>query len=131
MRSNWPLLIPIPVLLFAFAAWRRSGVDPRTRPIAVQYEPPRGMTAAEAGTLLDNSADMRDITATLVDLAVKGYVRIEEQQNPKLLGLFGGGTSYVLHRLKSSDGTRPARAGSVRRHLHGSWGRSVARRPEG
>ena len=106
-RSNWPLLIPIPVFLLAFAAWRRSGMDPRTRPIAVQYEPPRGMTAAEAGTLLDNSADMRDITATLVDLAVKGYLRIEEQQNPKLLGLFGGGTSYTFYRLKTIEGLTP------------------------
>src|SRR6266550_1724938 len=104
VRSNWPLLIPIPVLLFAFARWRRSGADPRQRPIAVQYEPPADMTPAEAGTLLDNSADMRDITATLVDLAVRGYLRIEEQQNPKLFGLFGGGTSYTLHRLKTSEG---------------------------
>ncbi len=107
VRSNWPLLIPIPVVLFAFARWRRSGRDPRQRPIAVQYEPPAGMTPAEAGTLMDNSADMRDITATLVDLAVRGYLRIEEHQNPKLFGLFGGGTSYSLQRLKSVDGLTP------------------------
>jgi hypothetical protein len=106
-RSNWPLLIPIPVFFFAFWRWRRSGVDPRRRPITVQYEPPRGVTAAEAGTLLDNNADMRDITATLVDLAVKGYLRIEEQQSPKLLGLFGGGTSYTFHRLETSNGLAP------------------------
>lgn len=107
MRSNWPLLIPLPVLLFAFAHWRRSGMDPRQRPIVVQYDPPQGMTPAEAGTLIDNSAEMRDITATLVDLAVRGYIRIEEQQNPKLFGLFGGGTTYMLHRLKASDGLSP------------------------
>ena len=105
--SNWPLLIPIPVLLFAFWRWRRNGRDPRRRPIAVQYEPPANVSPAEAGTLLDNSADMRDITATLVDLAVRGYMRIEEQQNPKLFGLFRGGTSYTLHRLKTADGLAP------------------------
>src|SRR5438093_4770500 len=105
--SNWPLLIPIPVFLFALWRWRRSGRDPRQRPIAVQYEPPKGVSPAEAGTLLDNSADMRDITATLVDLAVRGYMRIEEHQNPKLFGLFGGGTSYSLQRLKSADGLTP------------------------
>ncbi len=105
--SNWPLLIPIPVFLFAFWRWRRNGRDPRRRPIAVQYEPPASVSPAEAGTLLDNSADMRDITATLVDLAVRGYMRIEEQQNPKLLGLFGGGTSYTFHRLKTAEGLTP------------------------
>jgi uncharacterized membrane protein len=82
-------------------------MDPRGRPIAVQYEPPRDMTAAEAGTLLDNSADMRDITATLVDLAVKGYLRIEERQNPKLFGLFGVSTSYTFHRLKPGEELAP------------------------
>ena len=107
VTSNWPLLIPIPVFLFAFLAWRRRGRDPRRRPIAVQYEPPPEMTPAEAGTLLDNRADMRDITATLVDLAVRGQVRIEEEQSPKLFGLFGGGTDYKLRRLKYEDGLAP------------------------
>jgi uncharacterized membrane protein len=105
--SNWPLLIPIPVFLFAFWRWRRNGRDPRRRPIAVQYEPPANVSPAECGTLLDNSADMRDITATLVDLAVRGYMRIEEQQNPKLFGLFGGGTSYTFHRLKTAEALTP------------------------
>src|SRR5436190_2973641 len=108
LRSNWPLFIPIAVFGFALLSWWRRGRDPRRRPITVQYEPPKGMTPAEAGTLIDNSADMRDITATLVNLAVNGYLRIEERQNPKLLGLFGGGTEYSLHRLKpvttSNDG---------------------------
>lgn len=105
--SNWPLFIPIVVFAFAFMSWWRRGRDPRRRPIAVQYEPPKEMTPAEAGTLLDNSADMRDITATLVDLAVRGYLRIEEHQNPKLFGLFGGGTSYILHRLRDSSDLAP------------------------
>jgi uncharacterized membrane protein len=96
--SNWPLVIPIPVFLVALFIWRRRGRDPRRRPIAVQYEPPKGMTPAEAGTLLDNSADLRDITATMVDLAVRGYLRIEEKDDSKLFGLIGGRT-YVLHKL--------------------------------
>jgi len=103
VSSNWPLLIPLPVFLLAFFSWRRRGRDPRRRPIAVQYEPPPKMTPAEAGTLLDNSADMRDITATLVDLAVRGQLRIEEHQNPKLFGLFGGGVEYTLHRLTQGE----------------------------
>ncbi len=99
LRSNWPLLIPIPVFGLAFLSWWRRGRDPRQRPIAVQYEPPKGMTPAEAGTLLDNSADMRDITATMVDLAVRGKLQIVEQQYEKVFGLFGGGTDYAFRRL--------------------------------
>lgn len=99
LDSNWPLAIPIPAFLLAFAAWRRRGRDPRRLPVTVQYDPPQGFTPGEAGTLLDNSVDMRDITATLVDLAVRGYLRIEEVDERMLFGLLGG-REYVLHRLE-------------------------------
>ena len=99
LRANWPLVLPVPVFLLVFAVWRRRGRDPAARPIAVQYEPPPDLTPAEAGTLIDHSADMRDITATLVDLAVRGFIKIEEQDDRKLLGLIGS-REYVLHREK-------------------------------
>ena len=51
----------------------------------VCYEPPEQLTPGELGTLVDNKPDLRDITATLVDLAVRGYVRIEEQEHKVLL----------------------------------------------
>ena len=40
------------------------------------------------GTLVDESADMRDITASIVDLAVRGYIVIEEHTNERMMGLF-------------------------------------------
>jgi predicted membrane protein DUF2207 len=110
LASNWPLAIPIPVFLLAFAAWRKRGRDPRQRPITVLYEPPQGLTPGEAGTLLDNSVDMRDVTATLVDLAVRGYLRIEERDDRHLLGLIGS-REYILHRLEP-----PAGAGGLAPH---------------
>ena len=45
--------------------------------VAVQFEPPRGLRPGHLGTLVDESADVRDVTATIVDLAVRGYLRIE------------------------------------------------------
>jgi len=98
LSSNWPLAIPIPVFVILFAIWRRHGKDPRRRPIAVQYEPPAELTPAETGTLLDHSVDMRDVTATLVDLAVRGYIKIEEREEKKLFGLISN-RDYILHRL--------------------------------
>jgi len=44
------------------------------------------MTPAEAGTLVDDDAAMRDITATVVDLAVRGYLTIEEKESPHMMG---------------------------------------------
>jgi uncharacterized membrane protein len=86
-RSNWPLGIPIAAFAVMFYLWWTRGRDPRLRPIAAQYEPPNQLTPGEVGTLVDNSADMRDITASIVDLAVRGYIVIEEHQRDSLLGL--------------------------------------------
>lgn len=83
----WPLLLPFFAFFLSFRAWSHRGRDPAEGAIAVQYEPMGGMSPAEVGTLVDHRAEMRDITATLVDLAVRGFVRIEEQTERKLLGL--------------------------------------------
>ena len=70
--KNWPLVIPVATFVLMFWRWWTRGRDPRLRPIAAQYEPPEQLTPGEVGTLIDNSVDMRDITASIVDLAVRG-----------------------------------------------------------
>jgi uncharacterized membrane protein len=86
--SNLPLAIPPLVFFGMFRLWRARGRDPELGPIATQYEPPEQMTPAELGTLIDGKPDMRDITATIVDLAVRGYVHISETRDEHLFGLF-------------------------------------------
>jgi len=87
LRSNWPLFLPLVAFTIMFYLWWNYGRDPRLRPIAAQYEPPDQLSPGEAGTLVDNSADMRDITASIVDLAVRGYLVIEEHEQNRLLNL--------------------------------------------
>ena len=97
--SNWPIFLPIPVFLFMFWLWSTRGRDPRVGPIAVQYAPPEGMSPAEAGTLVDEDAAMRDITATIVDLAVRGFIVIEEKEKSGIMGLLHN-KEYVFHLKK-------------------------------
>jgi uncharacterized membrane protein YgcG len=99
LRSNWPLFIPIAAFFAMFWWWWTHGRDPRLRPIAAQYQPPDNLSPGEVGTLIDNSVDMRDITATIVDLAVRGYLVIEEKQKDQLLGLTHT-KDYVFHLKK-------------------------------
>ena len=94
-----PLLIPFIVFFFVFRAWQRRGRDPKEGSIVATYQPIEGMSPAELGTLVDNSADMEDITATLVDLAVRGFVHIEEITESHLLGL-SKSTDYIIHILR-------------------------------
>jgi hypothetical protein len=99
LASNWPIFFPVPVFLFMFWLWYTRGRDPRVGPIPVQYAPPEGMTPAEAGTLVDDDAAMRDITATIVDLAVREYLTIEEKENQHMMGLYSN-KDYVFHMKK-------------------------------
>jgi len=43
------------------------------------FAPPDGVRPGQIGTLVDEQADVVDVTATIVDLAVRGYLRIDEQ----------------------------------------------------
>jgi uncharacterized membrane protein len=52
------------------------------------------------GTIIDDTVDPRDITSTIVDLAVRGYIKIEETA-PQ--GLIFKSKDYVLHLLKPRD----------------------------
>lgn len=99
LASNWPLGIPILVFAGMFTLWWRKGRDPRRLPIVVRYEPPEAMSPAEAGTLTDEKVDLRDITATLVDLAVRGFIRIEEKEETALFGLIKS-EEFLFHRLR-------------------------------
>ena len=100
LRSNWALFLPLLVFAVMFRLWWTRGRDPSLRAIVAQYAPPDNLTPAELGTLIDNRPDMRDITSTLVDLAVRGYLIIEEKTE-KVLGLFSS-KDYIFELRKPS-----------------------------
>ncbi|HEV2021749.1 MAG TPA: DUF2207 domain-containing protein [Terriglobales bacterium] len=100
LAGNSIVLLPLAALAVMFPLWWYKGRDPDPGiSVAPIYEPPANMTPAEMGTLIDDSVDPRDITSTLVDLAVRGYVRIEEIKDEGMLSLFHS-KDYVFHLLK-------------------------------
>ncbi len=99
ITANWPVGLPLVVFGIMFRLWYTRGRDPHLRPIAVTYDPPDRLTPAEVGTLADESPDLCDITATVVDLAVRGYLRIEEQRVDQWFGLWSN-TEYVFHLIR-------------------------------
>ncbi len=44
----------------------------------MEFEPPEHLRPGELGTLIDFEAGTLDVTATIIDLAVRGYLKIEE-----------------------------------------------------
>jgi len=86
IRSNPVLTLPLWAFAVMFPLWWVKGRDPDPGiSVAPMYEPPEKMGPAEVGTLIDNSVDPRDITSVLVDLAVRGYVKIVETQHKGFL----------------------------------------------
>jgi uncharacterized membrane protein YgcG len=98
-EDNWPLGLPLLTLALGLVAWRRYGRDPAvSRSIKPEYAPPSGMIPAEAGALVDERAEPRDVIATLVDLAVRGYMRVERVTRAD------EGADYLFRRLKPIAG---------------------------
>ena len=98
LRSNLIVLLPLWAFIVMFFFWWTKGRDPKPDiSVAPMYEPPKGMTPAEVGTLMDDVVHPRDITSTLVDLAVKGYLKIEEKEQKTLMFSH---RDYLFHLLK-------------------------------
>ena len=49
--------------------------------VAVQFHPPKNATPGEIGTLMDANADFIDVSASIIDLAVRGYLVITAQKD--------------------------------------------------
>jgi hypothetical protein len=73
-----PLAIPFFVAGFLFFWWRRRGKEPPIGSVAPQWRPSDELRPGTAGALADQRADMDDVIATILDLAVRGFVRIVE-----------------------------------------------------
>jgi len=72
--------------------------------VVVEYLPPDELKPAQMGVILDERADPIDITATIIDLAVRGYLHITEIEKGKgLTGIFSKG-DWKLTKLKPADG---------------------------
>ena len=89
------LILPVIVFVIMLNIWRRFGKDPQlSKSIVVEYKAPDDLKPAEIGTLIDSSVDQRDITSTIIDLAIRGYLKIVQQK-----GLFWS-KEYKLVMLK-------------------------------
>jgi len=96
--SNPVVFLPLVTLAVMFILWWYAGRDPDPgMSVAPMYEPPTGISPAEAGTLLDDRIHPRDITSTIVDLAVRGFIKIEETDDE---GLLFHHKDYIFHLLQ-------------------------------
>lgn len=107
LSDNFPYFLIPATLLGCLGMWWLRGRDlPGRGTIVVEYTPPDDLRPAEIGTLVDEHVDPRDLSATLIDLAIRGYLSIREVEEPGLFGI-GGSTDYKFSKKKDPDGLKP------------------------
>ncbi len=83
LSALWYVVLPISIPI----TWWKHGRDPKSVMGAASawFDAPKTkdgkpLTPGETGTLVDEKADMRDITATIVHLAQRGFIQIIEAE---------------------------------------------------
>ncbi|CAH8282148.1 putative membrane protein DUF2207 [Mariniflexile fucanivorans] len=91
-------------LLFYYGyTWLKFGVDPVKPTVFPQFNVPENMSPASVG-MIDKQRYYGDlVTGSILSLAVKGYIKIEEDIEEHIFGLFKT-KRYILHKLKENTG---------------------------
>jgi uncharacterized membrane protein YgcG len=91
------------LLFYYYRMWDRVGRDPPGRVIIPEYEMPSNQSAASMRYLLRMRYDNECFAAAVLSLAVKGYLRIDQDS-----GVLGIGKSFTLIReTKPRSDARP------------------------
>ncbi len=99
IQDNLVIFLPIATFLIALFCWYQYGRDDQgvSDTIVPTFTPPKDLSPTETGTIIDEKLDPRDITAAIIDYAVKGYIKIKEIETP---GMFRKKTDFELELVK-------------------------------
>ncbi|MCY0979035.1 DUF2207 domain-containing protein [Chryseobacterium wangxinyae] len=101
MRRNLeslPLfLVGIYLLFFYYRNWKKHGVDPEKPVVIPQFNAPGNLSPASLGYIDNGVFDANLVTASLVDLSIKGLVDIDEVKDSKETFL---SRIFILKKLK-------------------------------
>jgi uncharacterized membrane protein YgcG len=80
LLSWWPALtISLAAFISMLSLYLSRGRDvDRGQAISVEWHPPKDLSPAQVGALIDEKCDMRDMISILFDLTVRGYIEIHE-----------------------------------------------------
>ncbi|MFA7685811.1 MAG: DUF2207 domain-containing protein, partial [Candidatus Gracilibacteria bacterium] len=102
---NSGIAFAVITFMVMFFLWYTHGRDDQSvsDTIVPLYTPPKDMAPAETGTIIDEKLDPKDITSTILDFAVKGFIKINEIEEK---GLLFKSTDYELELLKQYSTTK-------------------------
>jgi uncharacterized membrane protein YgcG len=86
------------LLGYYFIAWKRAGRDPRAGTVVPLFSPPDELSPAAMRYIVKMGADNRAFAAALVDMGVRGHIRLSEEE-----GGFFSRDKTRLERLAGGD----------------------------
>lgn len=93
-------IIPIIFACIGYYVWKKYGQDEQTVE-TVRFYPPEGLNSLEVAYAYNGQASSKDVTSLLIYLANKGYIKIEEIQEPSK---FSKSEMVKLIKVKEYDG---------------------------
>ena len=88
--------------VYYFIAWQRAGRNPRAGTVVPLFSPPDELSPAGMRYVTKMDADNRAFAAALVDMGVKGHIRLVEEEG----GWFSGAKTRI-DRLANSTALAP------------------------
>ncbi len=110
-------------LAFYFVAWHRAGRNPRAGTIVPLFSPPDDLSPAGMRYVVNENADNRAFAAALVDMGVRGHIRIRDEEGGWL-----SGDTRTIERLSSSTSLPDEEEAALRQLL--STGETIAMKQE-
>ncbi len=99
VRDNLILLVPLLFFALMFYVWRKRGKDLPNQTIIPHYEAPRKLSPLIlSGGLGNGTLPSRGVTATIIDMARKGYLHIEYGTEKHF---FGDKQTYTFVKKKT------------------------------
>ncbi|SMC08812.1 DUF2207 domain-containing protein [Nitratiruptor tergarcus] len=99
---QYPLLLLFLLYLFFFYKDHATSFSFSIHPV---YKPPKDIGVLEAGLLYDRFAETKDFPASVIELAVKGFVSIEERDQE---GFFANRETLIKKTAKKPQNLTPA-----------------------
>jgi uncharacterized membrane protein YgcG len=123
------LLVTFAGGLAIFLTWYSGGRDPMIGAVADELEqPPSELSPALAGTVVDERADVQDVVATVLDLAVRGAISIGEVVEQHAYGTQRDFELALVDRERARDqfeeqllGSLFSRGNEIRLSRVGDW----------
>ncbi|MDA0705218.1 MAG: DUF2207 domain-containing protein [Proteobacteria bacterium] len=121
LKDNANLLVALSglllLLLYYVPVWLHFGKDPAAGVLVTRYEPPAGFSPASLRYIRQMYYDDKTMTVAAVNLAVKGYLRINAAVKPSGFFNFGGKENeHSLSKLVPAENAPPLAPGE--RELH-------------